>query len=109
MSPGLWSTAETEVLVLSANLSSMNPIFKRLRPRSLIHKSGPSKDEESSHILENLDPAGHKTQPALGTQDAVLSTTGVRTADSDSTIPSPMLPDNAIVVSMGLKQIVQGL
>jgi len=104
--PALWSTSETEVLVLSANLPSLNPIFRRLRPKSRKEAKGILKDEESSHILENLDLGGHKAQPAVGAPDAGILTTAVCTVESSETAP---LPEYGIFVEMGLEQNVRSM
>lgn len=109
VNPGLWSTSEAGVVVLSANLPSMNPIFKRLHPKSLSHAKYTPKDEESSHILEYLDLSGHKTERAVraSPQRTGLSTTAVHTADNGKTASA--LPDNGILVEMGLEQSVRNM
>ncbi|KAL8829818.1 MAG: hypothetical protein Q9191_001797 [Dirinaria sp. TL-2023a] len=107
--PGLWSTSEAGVVVLSANLPSMNPIFKRLHPKSLSHAKYTPKDEESSHILEYLDLSGHKTERGVSAsvQRTGLSTTAVHTVDNGKTAST--LPDNGILVEMGLEQSVRSM
>ncbi|KAL9595843.1 MAG: hypothetical protein Q9219_006185 [cf. Caloplaca sp. 3 TL-2023] len=57
--PGLWSAAEVEVLVMSANLPLMSPIVRLLRPGKF-HKHT-YKDEENKSILE-LDSMESKTK-----------------------------------------------
>lgn len=52
--PGLWSSAEVEVLVLSGNLPIMKPLFLRAAAlfKNRHRQYRLSKDEESSNILE---------------------------------------------------------
>ena len=110
--PGLWSAAEAEVLVASANLPLMGPIVQRLRVKYRTLSDYTPKDEESNTILE-LSETGYSGKEArsrstpLGTKNAAFDTYAIGRANNSKVATDVVYPDNGILVEMNLEQNVK--
>lgn len=109
--PGLWSAAEAEVLVVSANIPLMGPIVQRLRAkyRTLSDYSG--KDEESNIILDSSETgfsgkgARSRSTPVV-TKNAAFDTYAIGRANNSKIAADTVFPDNGILVERNLEQNV---
>lgn len=114
MGPGLWSAAEAEVLVMSANLPLMSPIIQYLRGKHRFLSLRTPKDEESSRILELSDRASKKKEArsdngtSAGLQSSTFVTTAEGSADKGGNDAGFEVPDNRILVEMDLEQRFTG-
>jgi len=109
--PGLWSAAEAQVLVVSANLPLMGPIVQRLRGkyRTLSDRAG--KDEESSKILElsatkSSEKRGLTHSTPLEAGNAAFDTFATGTPKTSKTMAGTAFTDNEILVELNLEQRV---
>lgn len=109
--PGLWSAAEGEVLVMSANLPLMGPIVQRLCAKYRKLSNRDPQDEESKNVLE-LSTTRCSSKGALfhgtsqRTQDATFETFAVGTPKRSKSVA---FTENEIHVEMNLEQRVHDL
>ena len=112
--PGLWSAAEAEVLVVSANLPLMGPIFQRLCAKYRELSNRDPQDEESNNVLE-LSAASSSGKGALfqgtsqRTQDATFETFAVGMNDKCKSVSGVAFTEGEILVEMDLEQRVHDL
>ncbi|KAL9583562.1 MAG: hypothetical protein Q9212_002633 [Teloschistes hypoglaucus] len=109
VAPGLWSAAEAEIVVMSANLPLMGPIVEYLRGKCRHSSDRTPEDEEHRGILE-LSAMGSKKRL---TRSKNLTSAGVITTAEGSTHygrenAGSKVPGNRIVVEMGLEQKFTG-
>lgn len=114
MSPGLWSSAELEILVVSANIPLLSPIVERVRAKYRTLSERTHKDEERSNILElsAADPhmkGGGSKNASAETSDNGLYTTAEGIGDRGKSHTNTTPPETGILVEMGLEQRVHGL
>jgi len=109
--PGLWSAAEAQVLIVSANLPLMGPIVQRLRGkyRTLSDRAG--KDEKGSKILElsatkSSGKRGLTHSTPLEAGNAAFDTFATGTPKTSKTMAGTAFTDNEILVELNLEQRV---
>lgn len=113
VSPGLWSSAEVETLVLSGNLLLMKPLFLKAAAMLGFRIRHPQvTDEESNNILEMSEPKSNLTDMSSRETQARFtnSVVGQRASqDEEGRMSKEDLPGNRILVEMDLEQNVHDL
>lgn len=113
LTPGLWSAAECELLVVSGNLPLLRPLFRRAG-NVLKWRFGQSQilnDEESSGILE-LSGKGHysiKRPPHVDPDYSVVSRATVARDGGAKAGFRGDLPSNRILVEMDFERDTQNV
>lgn len=125
VSPGIWSAAEAQTLVLSCNLPLTSPVFRRCGDflGLCLHKARNSREEEeeeSSNILELSGPKSRsidnknkatviKIKMMMG-KSAFLETNARRFAENDRRMGArEELPNGQIMIELNLEQNVHRL
>ena len=119
VAPGLWSSAETESLVLSGNLPLMAPLFRRVGHVLGIRTTLRSKeqDDESRTLTYRLEqPVQSRHHPkdenliapgcTPGVDTAVISGSKVSHSQDEYKNERTFIPQDAIVVNLDLQQDV---
>lgn len=114
--PGLWSSADAEVLVLSANLPLMRPLFRRCGNALGLysHNLRAMRDEDTSNILElspSTDQCRRKPNCTATCHSDRLRTATAKARLDDRGEPGfrDDLPENRIMVELDLEQNVHEL
>ncbi len=111
MSPGLWSAAEAQVLVVSANLPLMGPIVQRLHGKYRTLSDRAAKDEENSKILElsttkSRGKRGLTHSAPLEAGNAAFDTFATASPKTSKNMAGNAYTGNEILVELNLEQRV---